>query len=178
MTALVITNSSLEWQWESFGLKLHIVDNSLPPGIQQYHLNINASLTGLYEFPENDHLVSAIFWFRCEPPCRFAKPIMVEIQHCACSHNTSKLKFVRAVCSQKVHPFTFRKVIGGVFSSHSSFGILELTTFSGLGVSQEGSEERNYLANILYEEERIHNSDLCFHLYFVVTWDTPVHQKV
>ena len=178
VTAIMITNFALEWQWEGYGLKIHVNENILPPGIEECYLNINASLTGHYKFPESYNLVSAIFWIRCEPPCRFVRPITVEIQHCACSHNASNLKFVRAVCSQKVRPFTFRKLVGGLFSSHSSFGILELTTFSGLGVSQEGSEERNYLANILYEEERIHKRNLCFHLYFVVTWDTPVHQKV
>lgn len=178
MTALIISNSSLEWQWEGYGLKLHIDEGTLPPGIEQCHLNINASVTGLYKFPEDSYPVSAVFWIRCEPPCQFAKPITVQIQHCACSHNASRLTFVRAVCSQKERPFTFRKLVAGLFSSHSSFGVLELTKFSGLGITQESSEERNYLANILYKEERVPKSDLSFHLYFVVIWDTPVHQKV
>ena len=177
-TAFDISNFSLKCQWEEYGLKLFIDDSSLPQGIQQCHLTISASLTGLYQFPENNYLVSPIFWIRCEPPCQFAKPITVEIEHCACPHNASRLTFVRAMCNQKVRPFTFRKLVAGLFSSHSSFGILELTKFSGLGITQEGSKERNYLANILYAEERIRNSDLCFHLYFVVTWNTPTHQKV
>ena len=177
VTAVVISNSSLEWQWEGYGLKVHISENTLPPGIEQCHININASLTGHYEFPEDNHLVSAIFWFRCEPQCRFIKPIVVEIQHCACSHNISKLKFVKAVCTQVYRPYTFKESIGGSFNESSSFGIVELRTFSGVGITQEGSEERNYLANFLYQEEKIY-SGLCFHLYFVVTWDNPIHRKV
>ena len=177
VTAITITNSSLEWQWEGHGLKIHVGENTLPPGIEQCHININASLTGHYELPEDNHLVSAIFWFRCEPQCRFIKPIVVEIQHCACSHNISKLKFVKAVCTQVHRPYTFKESIGGSFNKSSSFGIVELRTFSGVGITQEGSEERNYLANFLYKEEKIY-SGLCFHLYFVVTWDTPVHRKV
>ena len=177
VTALVITNSSLEWQWEGYGLKVHVDENSLPLGFEQCHININASLTGHYEFPEDNNPVSGIIWFRCEPKCMFAKPVTVEIQHCACSHNISKLRFVKAVCTQKQHPYTFKEEVGGCFNQSSSFGILELRTFSGIGITQEGSEERNYLANFLYKEEKVHGG-LCFHLYFVVTWDTLIHHKV
>ena len=176
-TSIIINNSSLEWQWEGYGLKLHVGNDTLLAGIEQSHIYITASLTGHYEFPKDNYLVSAVFWFRCDPPCRFAKPITLELQHCACSHNTSKLNFVKAVCSQE-RPYTFIRVAGGSFSSHSSFGILQLKSFSGLGVTQEGSEERDYLANFFYQEERIPKSVLCFHLYFVFTWDTDAHHKV
>ena len=172
---VVINNFSWEWQWKDFGLELYVENGTLPAGIEQCYISINASLTGLYEFPEDNHLVSAIFWFRCEPPCRFAKPITVKLQHCACSHNTCKLNFVKAVCTQKERPYTFKRVAGGSFSSHSSFGILQLKSFSGLGVTQEGSEERGYLANFFYKEERIHKS---IQLYFVVTWNLDAHYKV
>ena len=177
-TSIIVTNSSLEWQWEGYGLKVHVGDDTLPAGIEQCRININASLTGHYEFPKDNHLVSAIFWFRCEPPCQFDEPITVELQHCACSHNKSKLNFVKAVCSQKERPYTFKRVARGSFSSHNSFGILQLKSFSGLGVAQEGSEERDYLANFFYKEERIPRTILCFHLYFAVTWNTATHYKV
>ena len=174
-TSIIVNNSSLEWQWKGYGLKLYVGDDTLPAGIEQCHIHINASLTGHYEFPEDDYLVSAIFWFRCEPPCRFAKPITVELQHCACPRNISKLNFVKAVCTQKERPYTFKRVAGGSFSGHSSFGILQLKSFSGLGVTQKGSEERDYLANFFYKEERNHKS---IHLYFVVTWNLDTHHKV
>ena len=172
---VVINNFSWEWQWKDFGLELYVENGTLPAGIEQCYISINASLTGLYEFPEDNHLVSAIFWFRCEPPCRFAKPITVELQHCAYSHNTSRLSFVKAVCTQKQLPYTFKQVEGGSFNSHSSFGVLKLNSFSGSGITQKGSEERKYLANFLYREEKLR---LCFHLYFVVTWNTITHNTV
>ena len=175
VTAITITNSSLEWQWEGHGLKIHVSENTLPPGIEQCHININASLAGHYEFPEDSHLVSAIFWIRCEPPCRFAKPITVEIQHCACSHNTLKLSFVKAKCTQEHLPYEFKLVENGSFNSHSNYGIVKVNSFSAFGITQNESGERNYLANFLYVEERL---SLRFHLYFVVTWNTVIHDQV
>ena len=61
VTAITITNSSLEWQWEGHGLKIHVGENTLPSGIEQCHINVNASLSGQYEFPEDEYLVSPIF---------------------------------------------------------------------------------------------------------------------
>ena len=175
---VVINHSSLEWQWEKFGLKLHVRDNALPAGIEQCHININASLSGHYEFPDDHHLVSTIFWFQCDPPCTLAKSITVELQHCAISHNVSKLRFVKAVCTQEQLPYIFHSVARGSFSEHSYFGSLEMKRFSGVGIIQEGSPERKYLSTLLYKEERFHGSGLCFLLYFVVTWNTVTHQTV
>ena len=45
-TSIIVTNSSLEWQWEGYGLKVHVGDDTLPAGIEQCRININASLTG------------------------------------------------------------------------------------------------------------------------------------
>ena len=177
-TGITFNNSPLVWQWEGYGLKLRVHSNTLPPGTEHCQLSINASISGHYQFPSDHYLVSAIFWFRCKPPCKLTRNITVELQHCACSHNTSRLKFVKAVCTQKQRPYTFDCVAGGSFSKHSSFGLLELNKFSGIGVVQEESEERDYLATLLYKEERLRRSGLCFHLYFVVTWNTIVHNKV
>ena len=175
VTAVVITNASLEWQWERYGLRIHVGENILPADIEQCLMNINASLTGQYQFPEDEYLVSAVFWFRCEPPCKFAKPVTIELQHCALSHNTSNLGFVKAVCTQKQLPYKFKSVEGGSFSNHSSFGVIELNSFSGTGITQKQSKERKYLVNILYEEEKLR---VCFNLYFVVTWNTNTHRTV
>ena len=175
VTAIVITNSSQEWQWEGYGLKIHVGENTLPSDVEHCLITINASLTGQYEYPEDEYLVSAIFWFRCEPPCRFHKPITLELQHCAVSHNVSRLGFVKAVCTQKPLPYTFKHVKGGSFSSHSSFGVLELNSFSGTSITQKQSKEHKYLVHILYKEEKLR---VCFNLYFVVTWNTITHKTV
>ena len=176
-TIVVYSSRAQQFTWEGFGLKLHFHEGSLPADMEQCTINIKASLTGQYEFPDNHHLVSTIFWLRCEPLCKFIKHIEVEVQHCARSENVSKLRFVRAVCSQKQLPYTFKQ-LGGDFTSHSSYGVIELSSFSGLAVTQEGSEERNYLANLLYKEVKGHHARCIVEIYIVVIWNVDAHRTV
>ena len=173
MTVMVYSSHSQQITWEGFGLKLHIQEGSLPAGMEQCILQIKASLAGQYEFPENSHLVSAIFWLRCETVHKFTKPITVEIQHCAKSENLSKLSFVKAVCSQKQLPYTFKQLPGSNFTSNSSYGVIELNSFSGVGITQEGSEDREYCSQLFY----LGQPSLC-KIHFVVTWNIEAHLTV
>ena len=161
--------------WEEFGLKLYIPDGCLPAGIEQCTLNIKASLSGMYSFPDNCHLVSAVFWLRCEPMCRFTKPVTVEIQHCAkmnVADGLNNLKFVRAICSQKQLPYTFKE-LGGNFSSHSSYGVIQVNGFSGLAITQEGSEDREYCSLLFYL-----GKPTSYQIHFVVTWNIEAQLTV
>ena len=176
MTVVVHSSGAQQITWEGFGLKLHIDEGSLPAGIDQCTLTIKASLAGQYEFPDNSYLVSAIFWLRCEPMCKFTKPVTVEMQHCARSENVAnlKLKFVRAVCSQKQLPYTFKE-LGGDFTRHSSYGVVEVNGFSAVAITQEGSKpEREYCSQLFY----LGHPSSC-HIHFVVTWNdrSPSHCK-
>ena len=139
-------------------------------------ITIKASLAGQYEFPENSYLVSAVIWLCCEPMCKFTKPITVELQHCARSENVAdlNLKFVRAVCSQEKLPYTFKQVRGN-FTSHSSrtYGLIELDSFSGLAITLEGSEDREYCSQLFYFGQ----PHLC-KIHFVVTWNLESHLTV
>ena len=166
--------------WEGFGLKLHIQEGSLPAGMEQCILQIKASLAGQYEFPENSHLVSAIFWLRCETVHKFTKPITVEIQHCAKSENVTSLNlgFVRAICSQKQLPYTFKQLPGGNFTSHSSYGVVEVNSFSGVGVVENGADSRNYLASVLYKEISDLHTCCIMEIYIVVIWNLDAHCTV
>ena len=174
ITVVVHSSGAQQITWQGFGLKLHIEKGSLPAGIHQCTLTIKASLAGQYEFPDNSYLVSAIFWLRCEPMCKFTKPVTVEMQHCARSENVAnlKLKFVRAVCSQKQLPYTFKE-LGGYFTSHSSYGVVEMCGFSGLAITQEGSEEREYCSQLFY----LGRPSSC-NIHFVVTWNVEAHLTV
>ena len=166
---------SRQFTWEGYGFKLYFPSFCLPADVQQCTVSIKASLAGQYEFPENSHLVSAVFWLRCEPMCKFTKPVTVEIQHCARPENIANLNlnFVRAVCSQKQLPYTFRPV-GGSFTSSSTYGIIELTSFSGLAITQEKTDDRQYYSKLFYHDNylRSHRID------FVVTWNTEAHINV
>ena len=174
---MVVHHCAQQFIWEGFGLKLHIYEGCLPADMEQCIINIKASLAGLYEFPENMHLVSAVFWLRCIPECKFDKSVGLEIQHCGNQKGDSRLSFVRAICCQKELPYTF-KDIGGDFTNHSFYGFIELKGFSGLAVVQEGSEERQYLASLLYKEINVHRSRCIVEIYFAITWNVDAHHNV
>ena len=170
---VVITNNPQTFIWDRFGLKFYIPKGCLPEGMEQCTINIKASLAGHYEFPKDSILVSGIFWLHCEARCRFNVPISVEIQHCALPENTSKLHFVKAFCSQKNLPYTFSDV-GGRFNDKSSYGVLELNSFSGLAVILRGSSGREYIARLFY----LNQTTSTYEIHMVVTWNTKLHLAV
>ena len=176
---VVKSSSSQDFTWDDFGLKLHFRKDSLPEGMEQCTIDIKASLSGQYELPEDSHLVSAVFWLRCESVQKFTRPVTLEIQHCARSKNISKLSIVKAVCSQKQLPYTFRPLGGGTFTSHSSYGIIELNGFSGVAVSYEGSsvDVRSYLISLLCKEVR-RPPHYLVEVYIAVIWSLKAHHTV
>ena len=172
---VVYSSQPQQFIWEGFGLKLYIQEGSLPRGMEKCTIDIKASLAGQYRFPEEYQLVSAVFWFRCEAVRRFAKAITVEIQHCA--KDPDNLSFVRTSCSQKQLSFTFKHQGGGRFNSCSSYGIIELNSFSGEAIVQPQTDERNYLTRLLSKELK-GRSPVIVHIFFVVTWNTDAHHTV
>lgn len=168
------------FMWEDYGLKLYIQAKSLPEGVQQCTINITASLSGQYKLPENSHLMSAIFWFQCEPFIpKFKNSIKAEIQHCAKTENASKLGFVRALCNQEHLPYTFKELESqDKFSTLSSFGIVSVRRFSGIGIVQyeESSVDvdREYISGLYYLNYSISSYDI----HFIVMMNTKVHINV
>ena len=187
-TTLVVTSSTQLFDWEEFGLKLHIRDGTLPPGTNECTIRIKASTSGQYQFPKGFHLVSAVFWLHCEPMCKFAKAITMEMEHCAKLENAKKLTFMRAVCSQETLPYAFKK-IGGTFSEVKYWGAIELNGFSLEAIAKEGGNEENQLGqqssqqDIVYSAIMFHTSHQRVKTYvydidFVVTWNTKTHITV
>ena len=181
-TSVVLYSSrAQQFEWEGFGLKLYIHEGSLPVGMEQCILQIKASLAGLYEFPEDSHLISAVFWFRCKTVHKFIKPITVEIQHCAKAKNISELNFVRAFCSQKQLPYTFKQIAGGNFKSRKSCGVIDLNSFSGIAAIQNKSEERDYCSIVFYHGERrvdMYRGEKMVNIFYVIVWNTEAHLNV
>ena len=165
--SLSVTEEAQTFHWKDYGLKLHIPPASLPVGVGQSSIEIKASLTGQFQFPDNTTLVSAVYWLRC--PIKFAKPLTLEIQHCG--KHFGDLSFVRAKCSQKDLPYQFKPLQSprGVFSPHHCYGSVTLSSFSGLGVIQEGSEEQQYCARLYYFGSRSN-----WKIHFVVIKDLEV----
>ena len=161
----------IEWN----GLKLHIHADSLPEDLQTCTIVIKVSFAGDYQIPENTSVVSAFYWLRCEPQCKFTKPITVEIQHCSAKQDLSKLKIIRAFCSQKDLPYNFRPLEGGRFDTSTSYGAIEVTSFSGIGATEDGTaSERKYYNQLFYR--RLNRSEHDIHIIY--TWNTEAHINV
>ena len=175
-TSVVISSSQgqlVDWN----GLKMHINEGSLPEDIDQCTIYIKASLAGEYEIPKNSSLVSAVFWLRCEPQCTFTKPITVEIQHCSTKQDLSRLKIVRAFCSQKHLPYNFKPLVGCRFNADTSYGAVEVNGFSGVGVVDESSiSERKYYSQLFYRSYLNHQQGHEIHIIFA--WNTEPHINV
>ena len=162
------------------GLKLIIHEGSLPEGFHQCKIFIKASLSGEYGIPEDSQLVSAIFWLRCEPQCTFAKPIIVEIQHCSARQDLSRLKIVKAFCSQKQLPYKF-KPLGGRFDAGTSYGAVEMNCFSGVGIIEESPVSNRLYYNRCFYHSYMndgHQQGYDIDIHVIFTWNTEAHINV
>ena len=172
-TKVLINSSPQLFQWQGYGLKLHVPSQSLPSDVSSCTITIRASLSGQYRFPPDTHLVSPVFWLQCAPQCKFSKQLTLEIQHCAPLENNSSLRMVRAVCTQKDLPYSFKALHGSTFSKHSFYSAIALNQLSGVAVVQENSDERRYWSSVFYKGPPTNTS-----IYFTVTWDDPAHIEV
>ena len=170
----MVTKSEQSFHWTGYGFKLHIPQDSLPAGMDRCLLHISASIAGQYQFPDNMELVSAVYWVRCEPYCRFQQPLTTELQHCAKMTSSTKLTFIRSFCSQKNLPYTFKGLeMRGSFSDQSSYGSLQLDHFSSIAVAGE-NVDRNYTARLYYLDKSVYSMKI----HFVIMWDIEPHVKV
>ena len=99
---------------------------------------------------------------------------MVEIQHCNTKQDLSKLKIVRALCSQK---YKFKPLEGGRFDADTSYGAIKVTRFSGFGITEERSvSERLYYNQLFYCDSEVHQHRCDIHIIY--TWNTEAHINV
>ena len=172
-TSVLVTNSEQLFSWDECGLNLYIPENSLPANLQQCSIHIKATIMGDYQLPQDTHLVSAVYWIECVPKCQFSRPLTLEIQHCAKPEGASKLCFVKANSMDRGEDGVKFETVPGNFSCHSSYGFIELDSFSLYGIGEEGAEDREYSACSYYSGEnkspRIH---------FTICWNTKLHNEV
>ena len=106
----------------------------------------------------------------------FIKPITVEIQHCSTKQDLSKLKIVRAYCNQKSLPYKFKRLNEGKFDAHTSYGVIEVTHFSGFGVAEENPDsDRMYYNQLIYYSN---HSQQRHDIHIIYTWNTDAHINV
>jgi len=174
-TKFTVPTKGVSFEWRGYGLRLHILKGSLPPGIEECKININASLSGQFQLPEDSALLSPVFWISV--PCKFSKPVTLEVQHCAIREDEavlSDLSFVSAKCSQGDLPYRSRQVAGGVFTTHSSYGSIQLSHFSGNAVTGRKSTPRSYCAHLYHTMKQMYD----WRFYFIITQDLDVKNMV
>ena len=172
---VIVRNDAQYFEWKGYGLKLHIEEKSLPKDIEQMTIYIMVSITGHYDTPEGYQRVSPVFWFVCDPMCKFE--ITLEMQHCVVPEHASDLMFARADCSQKKLPYNFELLKGGQFSVQSSYGRLELNKFSAIAT---------FVRQLCHTISNWFNMQYCAYMFYlqgqkvdiVVTWNTDAHLSV
>ena len=171
---MIVTNSPKAFHWVGYGFKLTIPQGSLPAGVE-CRLDIKASVAGQYQFPDNLQLVSGVIWIRPYPSGQFQQQLTVEIQHCAKMTSSTKLSFVRAHCSQKSLPYTFKQLEGrGSFTEHSSYGCLSVNHFSSFAIAAEGDVDLLYVASLYYLKANPRTVEI----HFTIIPNDEVHNAV
>ena len=171
-TEFTVTTQGGSFEWKGYGLKLHVPEGSLPVDMRECRINIRASLSGQFQFPEDSDLLSPVFWLSV--PCEFTKPVTLEVQHCALREDDATFSFVSARCSQKELPYNFRRVDGGVFTTHSSYGSIQLSHFSGFGITGRKRTPRSYCAHLYHAMKQMYD----WRYYFVLTQDLEAKNTV
>ena len=174
MTEFTVPTQGGCFEWKGYGLKLHVSEENLPRGMKEARVNIRASVSGQFQLLEDSVLLSPVFWILA--PCKFTKPVTLEIQHCALRDETilSDLHFVSANCSQVDLPYRFKQLDGGVFTTHSSYGSIQLNHFSGVGVTGREETPRLYCAHLYHTVKEIYD----WRYYLAITQDLEAHITV
>ena len=127
-------------------------------------VEVQVSLSGQYVAPDDDELVSAVYWITTR---NLSKPIRIETQHCAASVGSSSQLSV-AITTNKKPPFIFSKLEGGAFSPFSSFACFPpRESFSGLAVVMSRNAAKRYCAQLWYTKL----SPQDWKIHFIITRD-------
>ena len=183
-TSLLVTSQAQTFNWIDYGMKLHIPQGSLPTKLEHCKLHIKVGLSGQFSLPKNTSLVSAVYWVDSEPRCKFSEAITIEIQHCAKPMQSSRLSFVRAKCSQKDLPYTFKTMDGGKFTQQTNFGCISLHEFSILSILRSFFVVEDQQQQTLDEDPYYHASfyyigkPTSWKVHFVVTAELDAYHAV
>lgn len=133
----VLPGEPLDYYWKGHGLRLHIPADALHTNTPPLTMKIQASLSGEFRLPDDMELVSGVYWISF--PAKLEHPVTLELQHCARleSAEQTHLTFVTSQCSQETLPYQFEPLPGGVFTTSSDYGAVQLYHFSGVAVARK-----------------------------------------
>ena len=169
----VVGDKPQRLEWPGYGFYIEVPQGALAPGITA-SVGIRVILAGQFKLPENQQLISAIYWIYTSEV--FLKEVAVNIQHCADVKNEeqcSKCKFIIAKCSQKELPYTFKEK-EGLFNPYTQYGTIKVKRFSLIGETAPKDQTIQYTGLLLYKQ--IARNIVTFHL--VVVQDLEAHLKV
>ena len=185
-TEITVPNDGGTLEWKGYGLKLHVPEHScsLQANSEECRIIIRASLSGAFKLPDDTELLSPIFWMSVADGQKFLKPVTLEIQHCASRHeiededesSLADLSFMSAESFAEVGhlPYIFKALEGGVFTDYSSYGSIQLTQLSGVGVAGCKATPCCYRAHVYRTNTGVRD----WRFYFVVTRDLEAQRKV
>ena len=124
------------------GLKICIPESTLSLDVNK--VQFKAFFSGWFQFPEGTELVSGLYWIDCP-----VKQTKVEIQHCAAAKPADLphvLTFVE--CTQEASLLSgqqdqFKVLDGGVFSSSSRYGSIDLSHSSIVAIVSKQNPTRS-----------------------------------
>ena len=134
----VLPGEPLNYYWKGHGLRLHIPANALDTNTPPLTMKIQASLSGQFRLPDDMELVSGVYWISF-PAKSLVQPVTLELQHCAHLEQNEQtcLTFVTSQCNQETLPYQFEPLPGGVFTTSSDYGAVQLCHFSGAAVARK-----------------------------------------
>ena len=164
-TSFVIDSHSQTFEWQRYGLKLHIPEGTVPAEHTECRVHIKAGFTGQFNIPDDLQLVSCVYWLSC--PQKFVKPVTLEIEHCASlqdSSQSSTVQFIVAKCSQAELPYQFRVLDKGTFLPKSYYGSIQVSQFSffGIGILKRSQSLQRYCCTHHYIQKDVNQWDVDF----------------
>ena len=124
---LIQGNSPQFLNWEQYGLKIIIPEDTLSP-INTCEVAVTAMVGGQFQLPEGSELISVVYGISFSKP--LLKPVKLEIQHCAhlvTQDHIGYLSFARALVDQPALPYQFQLENGGQFYPGNQYGTIFLT---------------------------------------------------
>ena len=161
------------YSWEGHGFEIHIPADAISDDNGPVTLTIQASLSGDYQLPDDDHVfVSGVYWLALHPPVKFTKEVTVTIQHCGSNDaNSTPLSFVKAK-TQSTLPYIFKPMPGGSFSDSQKNGVIKIDHFCGIAVS---GKQKSFYALCTYY---LHKQLNVYETHITVTPDLELQLKV